>query len=126
MRTFTNENGKVTVYNSVEDLLDGRPVYRYECSGDAEALGASIGIEHYPGGEFTAWIESHSPIEETLLYVGWAGLPPLRSTPCGCYACNRVVQAGHFACATPPEWALRLEELGLTSRRYEDGAWKWA
>lgn len=49
----------------------------------------------------------------------------LASTPCGCYACDDGVQQGHFACETPPAWALEWERQRKIFRHYDGGCWKW-
>lgn len=49
----------------------------------------------------------------------------LASIPCGCYACEVSVQPGHCACFTPPEWAVRAEEVGLMARHFDGGTWRW-
>ncbi len=45
--------------------------------------------------------------------------------PCGCYACDRCIQPGHYVCSSPPDDLLLAEEKGEAVRAYVDGNWKW-
>lgn len=42
--------------------------------------------------------------------------------PCGCYACDEEVQAGHFACSCSPAELTNDENV---SRRLDNSRWFW-
>lgn len=44
------------------------------------------------------------------------------NAPCGCPACDKQVQEGHFACSSSPEELVNDENV---SRRLDNNRWFW-
>ena len=49
------------------------------------------------------------------------GMFEIEGEPCGCMACSKEIQPGHFLCNTPRKEMLGLEELGVVHRRLVGG-----
>lgn len=49
----------------------------------------------------------------------------LTNAPCGCFACDREVQPGHYVCSTLPLNLRTAEQLGGVSRHYNGTSWVW-